>query len=229
MFWKHPKTVAAIKLVVIVCCALANNAPLHAQKQSTSPLVANQQPEGVLEPWKTSNVACAESGLLEKVFVKPGDRVKSGDILAQLDMALADIQLTIAQAQSDARGRIDQIRAESELAEKKVRSIQQAREKLHSTQSELDRALAELKIVEGRLRTEQDESEVLRLQAERMERLIEQRKIITPIDGIVVKILKSPGEYASPNSPEVIRVVDIAKLRASFFLQLHEIGAIQVG
>jgi len=36
-------------------------------------LVANQQPEGVLEPWKTSSVACADSGLLETVFVEPGD------------------------------------------------------------------------------------------------------------------------------------------------------------
>jgi multidrug efflux pump subunit AcrA (membrane-fusion protein) len=96
-------------------------------------LVANQQPEGVLEPWKTSNVACADSGLLETVFVKPGDRVTSGDVLAQLDMALADVQLAIAQAQSDSQGRIDQVRAETELAEKKVRSIQQAREKMHST------------------------------------------------------------------------------------------------
>lgn len=229
MFWRYPETAASIKFLMLTCCVLANSSDLLAQKQSSSPLVANQQPEGVLEPWKTSNVACADSGLLETVFVKPGDRVTSGDVLAQLDMALADVQLAIAQAQSDSQGRIDQVRAETELAEKKVRSIQQAREKMHSTQSELDRAVAELKIVQARLQAEQDESEVLRLHAARMGKLLEQRRISTPIDGIVVKLLKSPGEYISPNSPEVVRVVDISKLRASFFLQLHEIASLTVG
>lgn len=228
MLRKCPPSTRIIALVA-VCCAAASVSPLHAQSQSTSPLVANQQPEGVLEPWKTSNVACAESGLLETVFVKPGDRVKSGEVLAQLDMALADVQLAIAQAQSESQGKMDQVRAEAELAEKKVRSIQQAREKKHSTQSELDRAIAELKIVEGRLQAEKDESQILSLQAERMEKLLEQRKVTTPIDGIVVKLLKSPGEFVSPNSPEVVRVVDISKLRASFFLQLHEIASIKVG
>lgn len=228
MLRKCPPRTRLIALVA-VCCAPASVSPLQAQSQSTSPLVANQQPEGVLEPWKTSNVACAESGLLETLFVKPGDRVKSGEVLAQLDMALADVQLAIAEAQSESQGKMEQVQAEAELAEKKVRSIQQAREKKHSTQSELDRAIAELKIVEGRLQAEKDESQILSLQAERMEKLLEQRKVTTPIDGIVVKLLKSPGEFVSPNSPEVVRVVDISKLRASFFLQLHEIASIKVG
>ena len=228
MLRKCPPSTRIIALIA-VCCATASVSPLQAQSQSTSPLVANQQPEGVLEPWKTSNVACAESGLLETVFVKPGDRVKSGEVLAHLDMALADVQLAIAQAQSESQGKMEQVQAEAELAEKTVRSIQQAREKKHSTQSELDRAIAELKIVEGRLQAEKDESQVLSLQAERMEKLLEQRKVTTPIDGIVVKLLKSPGEFVSPNSPEVVRVVDISKLRASFFLQLHEIASIKVG
>lgn len=228
MLRKCPPSTRIIALVA-VCCVPASVSPLQAQSQSTSPLVANQQPEGVLEPWKTSNVACAESGLLETLFVKPGDRVKSGEVLAQLDMALADVQLAIAEAQSESQGKMEQVQAEAELAEKKVRSIQQAREKKHSTQSELDRAIAELKIVEGRLQAEKDESQILSLQAERMEKLLEQRKVTTPIDGIVVKLLKSPGEFVSPNSPEVVRVVDISKLRASFFLQLHEIASIKVG
>jgi len=228
MLRKCPPSTRIIALVA-VCCAQASVSPLQAQNQPTSPLVANQQPEGVLEPWKSSNVACAESGLLETVFVKPGDRVKAGEVLAQLDMTLADIQIDIARAQADSRGKLDQVRAEAELAEKKVRSIQQAREKKHSTQSELDRAIAELKIVEGRLQAEKDENQVLSLQADRMEKLLEQRKVVTPIDGIVEKISKSSGEFVSPNSPEVVRVVDISKLRASFFLQLHEIESLKVG
>ena len=226
MFRKCPPSLRIIALVA-VCVAIGMDSQLQAQSSAT--LVANQQPEGVLEPWKASNVACAESGLLETLLVKPGDRVKAGEVLAQLDMTLAEVQLAIARAQANAHGKLDQARAESELAEKKTRSIQQAREKKHSTQSELDRSIAELKIAEGRLLAEQDESQILALQADRMDKLVQQRNIIAPIDGIVTKVIKSTGEFVSPNSPEVVRVVDISKLRASFFLQLHEITSLKVG
>lgn len=228
MVWSHQKRSGVIAIAVVISCAICIAPDLRAQNPSMT-LIANQQPEGVLEPWKSSNVACADNGLLESVLVKPGDRVKSGDILAQLDMTLVEVQLDIARSQANSIGKIEQVQAEAELAEKKVRSIQNARENNHSTQSELDRALAELKIVNGRLHAEQDERNILQLQATRMEKLIGQRRIIAPIDGVVQKVHKSVGEYVSPNSPEVVRIVDVSKLRASFFLQLHEISTLKVG
>lgn len=229
MFLGSRQRTRYIAAAMVFCCVIFIAPALRAQNPSPKPLGANQQPEGVLEPWKSSNVACADTGLLESVLVSPGDRVKAGDTLAQLDMTLAEVQRAIAQAQATSKGKMEQVEAEAELAEKKVRSIQQAREHNHSTQSELDRALAELKIVHGRLQAERDELNILRLQAIRMERLLEQRRIVAPIDGIVQKVLKSTGEFVSPNSPEVVRIVDVSKLRASFFLQLNEIASLKVG
>jgi RND family efflux transporter MFP subunit len=214
-------------LLVALLCAVLTATSLPGQPPN--PLIADQRPEGVLEPWKTSSVACPEEGLLESLLVKPGDRVKSGAILGQLDSTLSEIQLKIAVTQAAAVGRIDTAKAEVELAEKKVRSIQQAREKKFSTQSELDRAEAEYKISRSRLQAELDELSIMQLQARRMEELLRQRKIIAPIDGIVEKVLKSPGEYVSPTSPEVVRIVDISKLRASFFLQVQEINNLKFG
>lgn len=217
-------------LAMILLCAVLNAPSTLGQTPSQSnSIIADQRPEGVLEPWKTSSVACPEQGLLATLMVKPGDRVKAGAILGQLDSTLSEIQLEIASTQASAIGRIDTAKAEVELAEKKVRSIQQAREKKYSTQSELDRAEAEYKISLSRLQAELDESAIMQLQSRRMEELLRQRKIVSPIDGIVEKVLKSPGEYVSPTSPEVVRIVDISKLRASFFLQVQEIENLKIG
>jgi RND family efflux transporter MFP subunit len=223
-------TAKHVALVVPLLCAVLTATSLLGQSQNQpKSLVADQRPEGVLEPWKTSSVACPEQGLLESLFVKPGDQVKAGAVLAQLDSTLSQIQLEIASSQAAALGRIETAKAEVELAEKKARSIQQAREKKFSTQSELDRAEAEYKISRGRLQAELDESAIIQLQSRRMEELLRQRKVISPIDGIVEKVLKSPGEYVSPTSPEVVRIVDISKLRASFFLQVQEIENLKIG
>jgi RND family efflux transporter MFP subunit len=215
--------------MVVICYAIFVAPALRAQIKTNFNADVNQPLEGVLEPWKSSNVSCAESGLLDTVFVKPGDHVTAGDKLAQLDLNLSEVQLAIAQAQAESKGRMEQVEAEAELAEKKVRAIQQAREKKHSTQSELDRALAESKIVQGRLQSERDESKILKLQAERMKTLMDQRRVISPIDGIVQKVFKSSGEFVSPNAPEVVRVVDVSKLRATFYLELNEVALLQVG
>lgn len=184
---------------------------------------------GVLEPWKSIHVACSEQGLIEQLFVKPGDRVQAGSIVAQLDSKLSEIQLDIAAAQAASKGRIETARAEVELLEKKVHSIRQAREKKYSTQSELDRAEAELKISRSRLQSELDGGEILDLQVRKTEELLRQRKVISPIDGVVEKVFKSPGEFVSPNAPEVVRIVDVSKLRASFFLQVEEMDTLKVG
>lgn len=228
MGFRRSSTLQMLALATAIFCLNLAGSTLRAQSFGTNTMVANQQPEGVLVPWKASYVACAESGLISSLLVQPGDRVQAGDLLAQLDCTLAEIQLEAARVQAAARGKLNQVRAEMELAEKKVLSIQQAREKNHSTQSEIDRALAELKIIEGRHQAELDDLQVLVLQANRMEKLLEQRKVIAPIDGIVEKIAKSAGEYVSPNSPEVVRVVDVSKLRASFFLQLQEAQSLKV-
>lgn len=199
--------------------------PVSAAEPATEHIgspYTDSNPEGILEPWKTCKVSCSEQGLLDCVYVKLGDRVQPGQVLAQLDQRLNKIQLDIATAQASASGRIQMARAEVELAERKIRSIEQAREKKYSTQSELDRAEAELKISRSRLQAEEDEAHILSLQAKRIEILLQQRQIVSPLSGVVEKIFKAPGEYISPNSPEVVQIVDTSKLRARFFLQLVE-------
>jgi len=50
---------------------------------------------GNIEPWKETKFGAQMSGRIEKIYVKEGDKVKKGDILAQLD----DTQLTQARIQ----------------------------------------------------------------------------------------------------------------------------------
>jgi RND family efflux transporter MFP subunit len=187
------------------------------------PLASGNAPDGVLEPWKTSSVACAESGLVKSIAVKLGDRVQAGDVLATIDSSSIFFQRVIAEAQAAATGRIASARAEVELNERRVRAVETARANNFSSQLELERALADLKISQGRLAAETEEQAILRLQVDRLDEQIKQRTVVAPIDGIVVEIYKELGEYVAPNSPEVVRIVDVSRLRASFFLQLHEV------
>lgn len=213
-------------LTRVVTALVVAQLALPASGQSRSSrmsLTKGYAPDGVLEPWKISDVACAEPGLLDKLLVKLGQRVCIGQPLAKMESSAIETQLAIVQAQAAARGRIAAAEADVELNRRRVMALQAARENRFSSQSELERAEADLSIAQGRLTSEIEDQEVLLLQVSRLKHQVQQRTVVAPIDGVVTQFHKELGEFVSPTSPEVVRIVDVSRLRASFFLQVHEV------
>lgn len=212
----------AVALVVLLLCQTASG-----QSRSSRVSLSNgYAPDGVLEPWKTSDVACVESGLLEELLVHLGDQVKTGEPLAKIESSAMATQLRIVEAQAAASGRQMAALADVELNHRRVEALQSARENRFSSQSELERAQADLKISQGRLASEVEEQEILRLQVVRLKHQIQQRTVVAPIDGMVTKFHRELGEFVSPTSPEVLRIVDVSRLRASFFLKVDEVESL---
>ncbi len=209
----------AIALVAVLLCQTASG----QSRSSRVSLSHGYAPDGVLEPWKISDVACVEPGLLEELMVHLGDQVKAGQSLAKIESSAMETQLRIVEAQAAAQGRQMAALADVELNRRRVEALQSARENRFSSQTELERAQADLKISQGRLRSEVEEQEVLRLQVARLKHQIKQRTVVAPIDGMVTKFHRELGEFVSPTSPEVLRIVDVSRLRASFFLQVDEV------
>lgn len=211
-----------IALMAILLCHAASG-------QSRSSRVAlnhGYAPDGVLEPWKICDVASAEPGLLEALLVQLGAEVKTGQPVAKVESSALETQLRIVEAQATASGRQMAAAADVELNRRRVDALQSAREKRFSSQTELERAQADLAISQGRLAAETEEAEVLRLQVARLKHQISQRIVTAPIDGMVTEFHRELGEFVSPTRPEVLRIVDVSRLRASFFLQVDEVDGL---
>jgi membrane fusion protein, macrolide-specific efflux system len=210
-----PTTLVA---VLALFCGVANS-----QQQSTKLESTSTGPQGVLEPWRTSEVACSESGLLQRVFVKVGDRVEVGDRLAELKSESIKLQLQMAETQVKAVGRIETVSAEVVLNERKVAAFAEARKKDFSSQMELERAEMDLATARGRLKTELEEHGILELRAAQLRQVLQDRLIVAPIAGQVTVIHREAGELVAANAPEIVRIVDVSKLRARFYLTESEI------
>ncbi|MEZ6136963.1 MAG: efflux RND transporter periplasmic adaptor subunit [Pirellulaceae bacterium] len=195
-------------------------------RSSRLPPTSSEEPDGVLAPWRVSDVACVETGIVDEIAVSIGEYVQPQAVLARLESKSIELQLMAARAQAASTGRRDAASAEVELNQRRLEAIRNARHLQHSSQSELDRAEADLKISQGRLASEVEERHVLQLQVERLSQQLQQRTIVAPFAGVIVELHKEVGEFVAPNSPEVLRLVDISKLRTSFFLHEHEVRAI---
>lgn len=209
----------AIALVALLLCQTVGG----QSRSSRGSASQGYAPDGVLEPWKISEVASVEPGLLEELLVQLGDQVKTGQPLAKVESSALEAQLLIVEAQAAASGRRMAAVADVELNRRRVEALLAARENRFSSQTELERAQADLKISEGRLASEIEDQDVLRLQVARLKHQIQQRTVAAPIDGMVTKFHRELGEFISPVNPEVLRIVDVSRLRASFFLQVDEV------
>ncbi len=89
------------------CGGTATPVPtLEPEKESRSIVTA----EGTLLPSPSVELAFAQGGIVDKIFVQPGERVASGDVIAQLvgiesvqaELAAAQLEQTLAQQSLDA-------------------------------------------------------------------------------------------------------------------------------
>ncbi|MCO8121377.1 efflux RND transporter periplasmic adaptor subunit [Stieleria sp. TO1_6] len=172
--------------------------------------------EGYTEPLRTIEVASDESGTIAELLVQQGQVVTQGQPIMRLNSQVHQAQLQIAKQQMTAAGRLDAARAELELTTQRVEKLQSLRLSGHARQSEIDRAAKELKVAQANFQANTEELETRRLEYERLATQIGRRVIHSPIDGVVTELHKQPGEYVAPISPEIVTLVQIDTLLATF-------------
>lgn len=122
----------------------------------------------VLEPNTEIEISAAVEGVLDKVLVQRGDRIKRGQVLATLISGLERATVELAEARVEF-GKRKAIRNE-ELYRKKLISIHD--------KDEMDTEVL-----------------IAQLQLKQAQEQLKLRKIVSPIDGIVVERQKDAGEY----------------------------------
>lgn len=186
-----------------------------------------------LEPYRSLEMSPAESGVIREILVKEGDRVIKGQPLLKLDAETIEARLAVAMAQADNMGSINAAESEFKLQKDRYEKLAKLESRDVSSQFEVERALATMKTAEGRLTEALEQKRVFQLQADQARAELERRVLKSPIDGIVVEIVKDVAEPVSPiesNRDEyLVRVVRIDRLQAEAHLAGEWAGRIEEG
>jgi macrolide-specific efflux system membrane fusion protein len=198
----------------------------------------------VLRLVEEAEVPAQESGLLTAVPVREGQRVKRGELLAQIDdevarMAERDAQLKYDVAHEKATNDV-QVRfskkaaevAEAELARsadsntrfaKSVSESQLDVEKLNveKTRLEAEQAQHNMQIATLEMKAQENELAAARVNRNR-------QRIVAPFDGTVVQVFVRLGEWVEPGQ-KALRVVNVDRLRAEGFLPAELADAVADG
>jgi RND family efflux transporter MFP subunit len=175
---------------------------------------------GIIKPSVGSEVKVGSrvSGIVSKLYVKIGDRVTKGQLLAELDPTELVARLNQAEATlNNARARLDYARLDAE----RKRTL--FKDDLVS-QNELDRAERSLEVADSEVKQAEANLDFARIQ-------VQYTKISAPITGVVASVSTQEGETvaASFQAPTFVTIIDLDRLELQAFVDETDIGGVTVG
>jgi RND family efflux transporter MFP subunit len=203
-------------LTLIVACFANSNVMLgQSVVQRTS---ASIDMLGSLAPFRSTEVATAEFGIVDEVLVKRGEFVQPGAPLGRLNSDQPRAALKEAEADAFATGTLETARRDVEFSSRRVQQTRPLVEQSKASPRELEKFELDLKIAEAKFKTQTEAKQLSQARLEKAEIALSERTIRAPHEGVVVEIYKKEGEYIAGNAPAFVKLLDISKLRATFML-----------
>ncbi|HWU36332.1 MAG TPA: efflux RND transporter periplasmic adaptor subunit [Candidatus Acidoferrum sp.] len=181
----------------------------------------------LIEPKVTVAISSSVEGLLETVSVDRGDLVEQGQVVATLESGVEKAAVALARART-------QLQAAIKAGEVRVdfggRQFTRAEEVFRETgisfkdvdEAATTKALAEISVLEAT-----ENKHLAEMELERAVAVLAVRTIRSPITGVVMERLLSPGEFAK-QSP-ILRVAQLDPLQVEVIVPVSQLGKITVG
>ncbi len=181
-----------------------------------------------LEYKKTSLLGANQIGVLEECRVAPGDKVKACQVLGHLrdEEFRAELEARATQAASDIAIRVAE--AKHKLAKSQLERTQKLINRNYSSVEELSIKTQEEEAERLSIEDARQKKRLAELERRHTEATIRSREIRSPHDGVVVEVLKVPGQSVSIADP-ILRVVDPSELRVTGYLDVTDAWRVRPG
>lgn len=199
----------------ILICILQGN--VSAQSVINRGLAAADK-QGVLEPYKDTEVATAEMGVVRELFVKLGDVIEEKAAIGRLDSEQQRVLVHEAELDANSYGMLETARREVDFNVRRVDETSKSVSAGKSSPKELERYTLDLNIAKAKLQAQEEAKLISQARLEKAQLMLHERTIRAPHRGTVVTVYRDVGEYIAGNAPAIIRLVDTSKLRARFYL-----------
>lgn len=175
---------------------------------------------GVVRPMVGAQVQVGSrvSGVLERLYVTVGERIRAGQLLAQLDSSELAARLKQAEAA------LENARAERAYAVREYDRGVALKEKEIIPEAEMARVERQRDVTAA-----QERQAVADLASARIQ--LGYTKIYAPIAGVVAEVATQVGETvaASFASPTFVTIIDLARLEVWAYVDETDIGLVDVG
>jgi len=184
---------------------------------------------GLAFPVSDVQVSASVAGLVQRVSVRPGQLVKPGDLLLELDNTSQQVELRRRAVLLDDDSELQTARVRlaaltdllemTELVASKSQSV---------SKEELIKARLEKATAGGRLQQLMAQKARERVEHEQAQLELQQRTVLAPMAGVVVDVPMEVGEWAKPGDV-MVRLADISQVELRLNLPQTAAAIFRVG
>jgi macrolide-specific efflux system membrane fusion protein len=220
--------------VIFAVLAVASVGTASGSDSDSRPAAASITVDSVvLRLLEEAEVPAQEGGVVTSVVVREGQRVKQGELLAQIDDEVprlaaeavqAQYDIARAKAANDVRRRF--AKKSLEVSEAELRRSMESIERFAKSVSQSQLDVERLTVQKNQLEAEQADHEhqvaTLEMKAQENELIaaraqVARRRIVAPFDGVVVQTYVRRGEWVEPGQ-KALRIINVDRLKAEGFV-----------
>ena len=181
----------------------------------------------MMEPHRTVEVKSSVNGRIEAIYVERSDLITSGQPLVVFESKVEKATVELARAKAEMTAEYNSSKVNQRFALRKLgRFDGLAEEGVVAVQIkdevETEAALARLQLLQAR-----ENKRLAELELDRALAVLSQHTVLSPLTGVVVERLKSPGDYAEDGA--IIKVAQLDPLNIEVLLPASKFGTIKPG
>jgi RND family efflux transporter MFP subunit len=181
----------------------------------------------IIEPFRLVEVGSALTAVVASVSVERSDFVAEGQVLAQLEASSERATVATARARARMDGGLLARRARMELGGRKRNRADQLFESKALSVGMRDEISTEAKVAKAVVQEAREHKELMELEHQEALERLKEHTIRSPVSGVVVERLKSPGEVVKEET--IVVVAQIDPLRVEVILPAAYFGSVETG
>ena len=181
----------------------------------------------LIQPGEVVTVSAPVEGVVEVMLTERGERIRRGDVIAVLESSAERAAVAVAKARAEQVSVLESSKVRVDFGQRRFQRTDEMFKRNLIPLKELDEAetakiLAELSVKEAH-----EATRIATLEYERAKALLDLRTIRSPVAGVVMERLRSPGELADRERP-ILKIAQVDPLRIDVVVPLALYGKIAV-
>jgi RND family efflux transporter MFP subunit len=181
----------------------------------------------VIKPYMEVSVGPPVEGIIQTVRVDRGDWITKGQILVTLEASVEEATVEWAKAKADAEATIKSTQTKVGFSTRKLERAMDLYKSNSIAKHEVDEAQTEQVLAEMAYLEAVENKRIAELEWQRATASLNLHRIYSPLTGVVVDRLLSPGELA--RQAPILKLAQIDPLRVEVFVPLSLLGKVKPG
>ncbi len=181
----------------------------------------------VIKPYAEISIGTPVEGLIQTVPVDRGDWVTRGQVIVTLESSLEEATVALAKAKAEAEAALKSSQVKIGFSTRKLERAMDLFKTNSIARHEVDEAQTEKALAEMAYQEASENKRQAELELGRATAALHLHTIRSPINGVVVDRLLSPGELA--RQTPVMKLAQLNPLRVEVFAPISLLGKLKAG